>query len=236
MQGLERVRLIFRCPNELKDLLPVPVPAAEGLPGWLKSMPAEAFSALLGRNEDTAKRCPPLLDAMTTGFLMPLMCDVRVEDGEFSWDMELPAGRSVEFPRSPMSFHDPAQISGAPFAEQDQFIVKFHNPWAIEVPAGYSVLFTHPLNRHDLPFVTLTGLVNCDRFSHLGTHFPALWRDPKFKGVLPKGTPIAHCIPVKRESWDVEMATLDEAQSHDAQATLDAIRRARGVYRRRFQA
>lgn len=214
----------------------MPVPAAEGLPAWLKSMPAEAFSPLLGRNEDTAKRCPPLLDAMTTGFLLPLMCDVRVADGEFTWDMELPPCQSVEFPRSPMLFHDPAQISGAPFAERDQFIVKFHNPWAIEAPAGYSVLFTHPLNRHDLPFVTLTGLVNCDRFSNLGTHFPALWRDPKFKGVLRKGTPIAHCIPIKRESWDADIATLDAAQSLDAQATLDAIRRAPGVYRRRFRA
>jgi len=30
------------------------------------------------------------------------------------------------------------------------------------MPAGYSLLITHPFNRHDLPFVTLTGLVDAD--------------------------------------------------------------------------
>ncbi len=230
------MRLIFRCPSELEGLLPIPVPATERLPGWLKSMPAEAFSGLAGTNNDTVKRCPPFIDAMTTGFLMPLMCDVHVEAGEFTWDMDLPPWGTIEFPRSPMGFHDPAQVSSTPFADPDQFLVKFHNPWAIEAPPGYSALFTHPLNRHDLPFVTLTGLVDCDRFSNLPTHFPARWRDPQFKGVLPKGTPVAHCIPVKRESWVAEFATMDEGQSHDAQATLDEIRRERGVYRRRFRA
>ncbi len=65
--------LTFRCPAELEGVLPPPVPAALGLPAWLKAMPSQAFNALNGRDENTVKRCPPFVDAMTCGFLIPLV-------------------------------------------------------------------------------------------------------------------------------------------------------------------
>ena len=37
---------------------------------------------------------------------------------------------------------------------------------------GWSILFTHPLNRDDLPFRTLSGIVDCDRFGAGLVHFP----------------------------------------------------------------
>jgi len=63
--------------------------------------------------------------------------------------------------------------------------------WTIEAPEGYALLFTHPVNRFGLPFTTLTGLVDCDRYYDTWIHFPARWNDVNFSGVLPKGTPIA---------------------------------------------
>jgi hypothetical protein len=85
--------------------------------------------------------------------------------------------------------------------EDDRFLIKFHNLWTIEAPEGYALLFTHPVNRFDLPFTTLTGLVDCDRYHDNWIHFPAHWHDASFSGVLPKGTPVAQCLPVKREKW-----------------------------------
>ena len=38
--------LTFRCPAELEGVLPPPVPAASGLPDWLKAMPSQAFNAI----------------------------------------------------------------------------------------------------------------------------------------------------------------------------------------------
>jgi len=95
--------LTFRCPSELFGLLPAPVPAAQGLPDWLKTMPAEAYNAINDSVGNTVKRCPPFIDAMTSGFLIPLMCDVRVENGEFSWDFALPPGGTLSFARSPIA-------------------------------------------------------------------------------------------------------------------------------------
>lgn len=229
--------LTFRCPAELEGLILPPVPAASLLPDWLKAMPPQAINELSFREEDTVKRCPPFVDAMTNGFLMPLICDLRIENGEVSWDNDaLPPGGSLGYVRSPLSFHGSHQVSGTPLFEPDRFLIKFHNLWTIEAPEGYAVLFTHPINRFDLPFTTLTGLVDCDRYRDNWIHFPARWNDPNFSGVLPKGTPVAQCVPVKRGDWAMRTATLtaDEAQRvHDL--TL-AIGRETGVYRRQFRA
>ena len=228
--------LRFRCPKELEGLLPEPSPAAQGLPDWLRAMPAQAFSVLAGGEDDTVKRCPPVVDAMTAGFLIPLICDVRVEAGEFSWDADLPQGREVDYARSPLGIHDAAQVAGTPLFNADQFLIKFHNLWTIEAPVGYSLLFTHPVNRFDLPFTTLTGLVDCDRYRDGWINFPAHWRDPGFSGVLPKGTPVAQCFPVRRETWAVETEAFSDADARRARELLGEVRRERGVYRRRFRA
>src|SRR5512140_2262158 len=231
-----RKTLTFRCPKELEGLLPQPIPAGQGLPDWLKAMPATAFSALVGGEDDTVKRCPPFIDAMTTGFLIPLICDLKVENGEFTWDNDLPAGGAVSVPRSPIGIHDAGQVTGTPLFDADRFLIKFHNLWTIEAPEGYALLFTHPVNRFDLPFTTLTGLVDCDRYHDAWINFPAHWHDGAFSGVLPKGTPVAQCFPVKREAWAVRTAAFTEEEAQRTQDLLSDIRREKGVYRRQFRA
>ena len=228
--------LTFRCPKELEGRLPTPAPAASGLPDWLKAMPAQAFSDLAGQDDDTVKRCPPFIDAMTTGFLIPLICDLRVENGAFSWDDDLPADGGSGFPRAPIGFHDASQVAGTPLFDDDRFLIKFHNLWTIEAPEGYALMFTHPVNRFDLPFTTLSGLVDCDRYHDVWIHFPAHWHDEGFCGVLPKGTPVAQCIPVKRETWAARTAVFGAAEAQAAHDLMGEIGRERGVYRRRFRA
>jgi hypothetical protein len=228
--------LTFRCPAELDGLLPPPVPAAHGLPDWFKAMPPQAFNAVNVQLGDTVKRCPPFIDAMTSGFLIPLICDLKVENGEFTWDNDLPPGGAVSFVRSPLGFHDTSQVSGTPLFAPDRFLIKFHNLWTIEAPEGYSLLFTHPANRFDLPFTTLTGLVDCDRYHENWIHFPARWNDPDFSGVLPKGTPVAHCVPVKRGDWALRTAPLTAEETQRAYDLTSAISRETGVYRRQFRA
>ena len=228
--------LTFRCPKELDGLLPLPAPAAQGLPEWLKAMPAQAFNAVVSGEDDTVKRCPPFVDAMTGGFLIPLICDVKVENGEFTWDSGLPPGGAVSFSRSPIGIHDAGQVAGTPLFDPDRFLIKFHNLWTIEAPDGYSLLFTHPANRFDLPFTTLTGLVDCDRYHDAWINFPAHWHDTNFGGVLPKGTPVAQVFPVKRETWVARTTTLTDEETQRTHDVLTAIGREKGVYRRRDRA
>jgi len=232
----EPMTLKFRCPAELEGILPPPIPASLGLPTWLKAMPTQAFNAINMRDEDTIKRCHPFVDAMTCGFLIPLICDLRIENGEIVWDNEIPPGGSLDFPRSPVGFHDASQATGSPLFESDRYIIKFHNLWTIEAPEGYAVFFTHPVNRFDLPFTTLSGLVDCDRYRDNWIHFPAHWHDVNFKGVLPKGTPIAQCVPVKREDWVAQTASFTAEETQRLHELAKAIGQETGIYRRRFRA
>jgi hypothetical protein len=197
-------------------------------------MPQKAFNSFM-QEAPTVKRCPPFIDAMTCGFLIPLASDVRITNGELSWDMAIPPG-PVTFERSPISFHDPSQVEGSPFFTEDQFIIKFINFWTIEAPPDYSVLFTHPVNRVDLPFRTITGLVDSDHYNNNLVHFPAQWHDPDFSGVLPKGTPVAQCIPVKRDNWAHEIATFTDDQRSRLSEISNAIKREDNIYRRQFRA
>ena len=76
-------RIIFRCPPELDGILPPPTPAVRGLPDWFNALPPQAFSPIKGDEILTMKKCPPIIDATTYGHLMPLACDLTVENGEF---------------------------------------------------------------------------------------------------------------------------------------------------------
>jgi len=235
MINKEEGLLNFRCPKELEGLLPRPVPAALGVPDWVKAMPTSAFSSLNQQDDQTVKRCPPFVDAMTSGFLIPLICDLRIENGEIMWDNDIPAGIGVDFPRSPISFHDGGQLSGSPLFNPDRFFIKFHNLWTIEAPEGYRLLFTHPLNRFDLPFITLSGVVDSDRYKDAWIHFPAHWHDTSFQGVLPKGTPIAQCIPLKREDWGMQTFSLTDDEARQTRELSAALKREPGLYRRKFR-
>lgn len=236
MSENDDMTVTFRCLPELESILPRPIPAVKGLPGWFKSLPQKAFSATDQKEVMTIKRCPPFIDAMVYGFLIPLVADLKVENGEFSWDHERPATSITNFSCSPIDFHDGAQVDGTPFHEDDRYIVKFNNFWTIKTPPGYSLLFTHPLNRVDLPFTTISGMVDTDTFPDNLINFPARWHDADFNGVLPRGTPVAQCIPIKREIWEAEFGTMSRDDEQRLSGIASQLNRETGVYRRNFRA
>lgn len=236
MDEMENLTIAFRCPPELESVLPRPIPAVQGIPEWFRTMPQRAFSAVSQGEQLTLKKCPPFIDAMTYGFLIPLVTDVRVENGMFTWDREIPAGSLMTSAHSPIDFHDNSQVTGSPFFETDQVLLKFNGFWTIELPPGYSLLIAHPVNRPDLPFETLSGMVDADRYRDNFINFPARWRDHDFNGVLPKGTPLAQCIPIKRDEWTARFDTLDEAAAKRMHELKWTLANERDVYRRNFRA
>ncbi len=223
------MELIFRRRAAHADL-PEPVPAASALPDWLRAMPATAASATAGAEVRTLKHCPPLIDAMSAGVLAPLAADVTVGGGVLRWSSELAPLDGMS--PSPIGAHVPEQAAGSPLDPGDGFIVKFMNFWAIEAPPGWSVLVTHPANRLDLPFRTLTGLVDCDRFALGLVHFPALWVDPAFEGVLPRGTPVAQLVATPRAQPKLRLAVLSDAEAAEQDALRARLAAEPGVYRR----
>src|SRR5262245_806059 len=234
MDEADQQSVIFRCPPELDAILPRPVPAVRGLPEWFKALPLKSHNGISGEIP-TIKKCPPVIDAMTYGFLMGLTCDLTVENGEFSWDRDVPGG-IANYPRSPIDFHHGSQVAGTPFFEEDRYIIKFNNFWTIELPPGHSLLVTHPINRDDLPFKTLTGLVDVDLYSHSFVHFPAHWHDAGFRGTLPQGTPVAQCLPIRREIWTEQFETMTGADADRFRDMFHATTTTANFYRDHFRA
>lgn len=228
--------ITFRCDPRLVDYLPEPMPARAALPAWLRSMPANAYSELFDQTIRTVKQCPPFLDAMQHGFVMPLPCDVDVRNGVFSWDWPIPEPSATHHPRAPLSFHVPAQVEGSPLSRDEQVIVKFNSFWTIELPEGWSLLAMPPINRDDLPFRPLTGLVDADQYHDVGILFPSVWTDPDFEGRLERGTPVVQCVPVARQALNLrcEPMTADETAAYERLG--NSLTSEAGVYRRDYRA
>ena len=227
------MRVTFRCDPALQGLLPPPVAARAALPEWLRPLPRLAPAAMPPAPVRTVKQCPPFVDAMSHGFVIPLACDVMVRGGTLSWDWDIPPLAAAHHPRAPISFHAPAQTLGTPLHSPGQVIVKFNSFWTIELEPGWSLFAMHPVNRADLPFRLLSGLVDCDRFHDVGLLFPAVWADPAFEGVLRRGTPVAQCFPVPRAALQLSLGTIDTA-AYDR--TADALLGGPGVYRKTYRA
>ena len=231
------MHVVFRCDPALRDRLAPPVAAREALPDWLRTMAPRAASELhAGEAVRTVKQCPPFIDAMTHGFVVPLPCDVQVKGGRLSWEWDIPQLSAALHPRSPISFHTPAQLEGTPMHRPGQVVVKFNSFWTIELEPGWSLLATHPINRDDLPFRLLTGMVDCDSYRDVGILFPAIWTNPDFDGVLERGTPIAHCIPVRREAVTLCVETLSPEEVSRYDAAAHALLGGPGHYRRTYRA
>lgn len=156
----------------------------------------------------TLKGCVPFIDAMTAGYTINLPTDVLVRvtgdaTRHFMWRTE----------GSVVAGHPRDQVPGVPPAVEggDGTPLKWTLGWEMVTPPGYSVLFTHPLNRWDLPFRSFSGIVEVDTY-HQAVQFPfefLLELQPGQEHLIPRGTPIIQFIPFRREDWDSEVMAFD---------------------------
>lgn len=200
-------RISFMPMNEDVSKFDPPKPAKSYVPDWYKkakrfrSGKMQILDSDGGINKDI-KLCVPFLDALTTGYVLTLPVDLLVQrrgnEVGFFWN-EAPS--IVEIRPKDMASTLP-RPSG-----HDHDLYAWHTYWAVSVPQGYSCVFTHPLNRFDLPFTTTSGIVDSDGFS-LGGEIPFFLKE-NFEGTIPAGTPIMQIIPFKREGWQSEVKQTD---------------------------
>jgi hypothetical protein len=202
---LPKELITFTCEDPSVDYFVKPEPAKNHIPEWYKDL--QPFidgknNYRDGNNNTTVKRCMPVFDAMTAGYMLLFPCDVYVgeePDGQPSFQFPIPYKLVSEHAREQLRTLDVP-------AEYEHRFFKWANPWIINVPKGWSVLFTQPMHRDDLPFSILPGIVDADDFT-LSVQFPFLLRKD-FRGLIPAGTPMVQLIPVKRAEWDAEYTSL----------------------------
>jgi hypothetical protein len=199
-----------------KDLYP-PIPSSKLLPQWYKDLESyiggEKKPDGNAGTTATAKKCIPVFDAITSGYLILSPADVYVsqKDGVpfYEWSrFEL------------IAFHPVEQAPNHPNRNGHIEYPKWNNPWAIKTPKGYSCLFTAPKHR-DNPFTILDGIVDTDNYN-TQVNFPFMLNDINFEGMIPAGTPIAQVIPFKRDSFELEIGEYSEVQL--ANKTLNKVK------------
>lgn len=191
----------------------IPLPTKRVIPEWYKN--AESFYLdKNGNRQNGLKKCMPYTDAMVSGYVLTLPANITVEktdtgDLSISWD------RADVFPA--LIGERPKELGATmprPAGFSPNHLV-FAGTWAWKTPKGWSTLVTHPLNREDLPFHTVSAIMDSDAYSS-GGNIPFFIRED-FVGTIPEGTPIAQIIPIKRASWkilfDPGMEDLIEKQS-----------------------
>jgi len=161
----------------------------------------------------TYKACPALLDSLSSGYVLSTPCDIEVKKDtkgysvfvqeDFSSGVNVKNG-SFSFIRGENDgFPTPSGHSPVHFV--------WNTNWFPEVPDGYIALFTHPLNRFDLPFTTISGIVDCSGYINGGA-IPFFIKE-NFEGVIKAGTPFVQIIPFKNEQWEHENLFYNEEES-----------------------
>lgn len=189
-----------------------PEPAIKHVPEWYKSL------ALYGTTNDekylnpvnhigtdgtlvATKKCIPFFDALTAGYYYLLEDDLYVDLDETGFPTVSWKGDVLLIDKRPtMEVPVPDNCHQLHFG--------FRMNWYYRTPPGYSVLVTHPMNRYDLPFYTLSGIVDSDKWG-LPVFF-TFFLQKNFQGVIPKGTPIMQFIPFKRDNWELSIDNSDK--------------------------
>lgn len=204
-----------------------PITASLAVPEWYKKtesyISGEKRPNGQGGSTATIKKCMPVFDAITSGYLILSPADIFVsqQDGApyFEWSSH-----------DLISFHPVEQAPLHP-AHNGYAYPKWNNPWSIKTPKGYSVLFTQPMHRES-PFTILDGIVDTDTY-FAPVNFPFVLNDPFFEGLIPAGTPIAQIIPIKRNSWKIEYGN-EQDFKNQGKITVDLITTFFDRYKKKF--
>lgn len=186
----------FLTTEEFADVLIPPAPANKFIPNWYKSIPTHSKinRDYKGGMSMTAKKCLPMLDVLTHGFIIPLAGDIHVRTNEDASLIDITENPYVKLTEE----HSQDQVAPA-FPFPNAHILKFINHFVIKTSPGYSCLFTAPINHLETRFLTLGAVVDTDKYKR-EINFPAIWMASNFDDTLPAGTPIIQCIPFKRST------------------------------------
>ena len=183
------------------EIMSEPTSSIKMLPDWYKNMPTHQYPNKIFRNpltnnvNLTAKKCVPFLDSLSSGYMITLQSDIyAVDPNEYGQRLIWEVGFDVVSTHAEWQIGDMSPPNGF---EKSPY--KWDGHWGIELPVGYSLLIVHPLNRFDLPFFTISAIVDSD--SHkIPLNLPFFLKE-NFCGKIEKGTPVAQIIPFKRDSW-----------------------------------
>jgi hypothetical protein len=220
---MPKIKFINNAPFSNKKSSSLPGPVLKEIPEWYKDfdryamMPdGKPFIGPDGGKFPTWKACPAVYDTLGFGYVLRTPCDIKffindsneidvsVEDkkyGEFIQKRPAMPGFPV-----PIGYHE------------NHFA--WYPDWGVSVSKGYSVLYTTPLNRFDLPFLNTSGVIDNDAVNLSGTM--PFFIVKGWEGTIPAGTPYMQMMPFKREDWKSESEIIGMQEIYERQMNNSA--------------
>jgi hypothetical protein len=219
----KNIKFIARNKAASELLLP-PVPATEYLPDWWKNK--GAFIGIKGEEEKKRffvaaqrmvnhswKKCTPMTDALTNGYILPLWADVMVQDTVLVNGDRKPR-KELFWKVNQFNVFEPHGFDAETVESPDftaKGVHKYYTLMYIETPPGYSVLITQPFGYRNNPFQVIPAVVDSDT-KGMEVLLP-MWIKKDFTGVVERGTPMAQITPFKRDDWKMEFSHLADGES-----------------------
>lgn len=207
----KKISFISNRQHLTKESNSCPTSTVKSMPKWYKDADIFAINQETGElwvdptnggKIPTWKSCPAILDAMSTGYVLKTPCDI-----EFFYNKNRISARTLESQYSDFINQRDPMPQFIPPIGYDQNHFAWWIDWGTRVPEGYSVLYTQPMNRFDLPFFSTSGIIDNDKVNLPGT-LP-FFTFKGWTGVIPAGTPYCQLIPFKRENWESEIIIED---------------------------
>jgi hypothetical protein len=182
---------------------PEPTPSSRLIPDWYRKQPGlvdTGNEVNNGGGGATVKKCMPVFDALTAGYIITAPCDIYLDatDPEklsYSVPIKLKQFQSDMFATHAFEQYDYYPIDKSIYHKQLFRIFPF---WSVGTPKGYSAFYLQPMHR-ELETQAIPAIVDTDSYVSEG-HASFLVKKG-FKGVIKQGTPLVQVIPFKRESW-----------------------------------
>lgn len=218
-------KIEFYCEPRMTGVIPEPYSSRKLLPDWYKKLDSWTNREDSGMKIPTIKRCPPVLDAMTTGWIIPLAADVTfkvIDNGAgVSWN--------TSFFKPMIENHSIKQIETHP--NYPTIPIKVLNHWVIKTPPGWSCLFVPPLNRPDDLLNLFSGVVETDKhFEYI--NFPGFLKIRDGSFTINRGHPLMQVIPFKRGfDKEAKMLELNKNDNKKLQHTRDLKGSWASIYR-----
>jgi hypothetical protein len=203
------------------DTIEIPSKSSLSIPNWYKKIVSDYkknpyFNKNGELENSNLKMCMPFLDSLSSGYIQKTWQDIyikKTENNMLSWS----------FPKTPNIISARAKKSIEFYREEfydTEFVWKMQ--WIPKTSKNFSILITHPFNRMDLPFYTLSGIIDSDLYYHSPEGNIPFYIKKNFEGLIPAGTPMFQIIPIKREKWKSlkQKFSIDISKRHSQQKTV----------------
>lgn len=192
-------------------------PIKNNLPEWYKNLPVEYETANIEyyiqnpeASNKTIKACKPVLDYLTSGYIIKANHTVLLKNIPFNRDNENFSYYATN--RNSVYHHKhsqcPIKIEG-----KNKTYIKLDFGWRVKTPKGYSTLFYQPYySNFEKKFDLFPAIVDTDLHDNR-VLFPG-WIANHYEEIeIQPGDPVMCVFPFKRDEWKMKITVQKEPES-----------------------